>query len=257
MKLPTIILFVLNKMITQKPNKLSKELLPYDNTVVFDESPLPKKPCNYCILGRKGCGKTTLFLNLLNKKHSPWNKMFHTIHLFSPTAEKDDKMADLVDELMEDGQFFDELSDESIDVALENIEQFNKQWKEKKKKGKPCHLLVYDDCIHFLKGKKSRKIDEIFTQNRHYGVYNIILLQKWNSYMPTIIRANLDCISFFGSANKKERKSFVDEMNMDEDLLERLIEYSTSEPYSFLHINMYSKPTRFYKKFDRLIIDKE
>jgi hypothetical protein len=68
--------------------------------------------------------------------------------------------------------------------------------------------------------------------------------------MPTLIRSNLDCIAFFRTENQAELDSFVKEIGTDEDKLLKLYEYATAEPYSFLYINMYSTPMRFYKRFD-------
>ena len=93
-------------------------------------------------------------------------------------------------------------------------------------------------------------INELATQNRHRHITNIYLLQKWNTFLPTLIRSNLDLISMFRSDNKKELASFLEEMSMDEEALRALYEYATQEEYSFLHINLYHHPAKFYRKFD-------
>ena len=115
-----------------------------------------------------------------------------------------------------------------------------------------AYCIIYDDCIHLLKAKQNQIINELATQNRHRKITNIYVLQKWNTYLPTLIRSNLDLISIFRSDNKKELNSFFEEMNMDEDKIRALYEYATKEEYSFLHINTYRNPAKFYRKFDEI-----
>ena len=228
-------------------SKLTKALAPFDNQKCTAISPLPQMACNYGIFGRKGCGKTTLFLNLISKPESPWYKFYNMIFLISPTASRDDKLKDLVDDLEKQGQFYNTLNDSVLEDIMMKIEKYKK--KKSKKKQKELHYLIcYDDCIHVL--KKSQLVCEIATQNRHHKITNIYLLQKYNTYMPTLIRSNLDLVSFFHSDNRQEVDTFIKEIGYDEDILRKFYEFSTAEQYSFLHINMYGLPVKFYSKFD-------
>lgn len=236
-----------------KPSKLTKALAPFDNQVSFEDSPLPTKPCNYGIFARKGMGKTTLLLNIISRPESPWYKLFDRIFLISPTAKKDPKMSELVEDIGE--QYYEELSPANLQEIVEKIDTYTEEFKKKRKnKGKkPAFLIIYDDIIHELtKRKDNRMMNLLATQNRHRFITNVYLLQKYNSYLPTIIRSNLDIISYFRTDNKKELESFIDEMSEDENKLRAMYNFATSEPYSFLHLNMYNYPTKYYKKFDRI-----
>ena len=104
-----------------------------------------------------------------------------------------------------------------------------------------------------LKGKNGKKLAELITQNRHFALSNFLNVQKWNNYLPTIIRSNVDCIAYWHTQSKKELKSFVEDMNGKEEELMDLYNYATNEPYSFLYINQYnpSKPM-YFKRFDRI-----
>ena len=228
---------------------LTKALAPLDNQKDVTVTPLPLRPCNYALIGRKGCGKTTLLLNLLERKESPWYKYFDRIYLISPTASRDDKMRDLVEDLGD--QYYDTLNNDVLSEIMERIDAF------KPKRRKPSFCIIYDDCIHLIKGKNSRLMDLLATQNRHRNVTNVYLLQKYNGFLPTLIRSNLDMISFFKTANKKELDSFLEEQNEDEDKLRRLYEFATAEPYSFLHINTYFSKPRYYKRFDEIDLKKK
>jgi len=232
--------------------ELSRVLAPFDNQKDVKITPLPSKPCNYALIGKKGCGKTTLLLNLLERKESPWYKYFHLIFLISPTASRDDKMADLVEDL--GSQYYDTLDNHVLQEIMDRIDEHAAR---KKRRKKPAYLIIYDDCIHLIKGKNSRLMDLLATQNRHRNVTNVYLLQKYNSFLPTLIRSNLDMVTFFKTSNNKELESFLEEQNEDERVLRRLYEYATDEPYSFLHINNYFSKPVYYKRFDEIKFQKK
>jgi hypothetical protein len=229
-------------------SKLTQALTSFDNQKCKNDSPLPTKPCNYGIIGKKGCGKTSVMLALISRPESPWYKFFHLIFLISPTASRDDKLKDLVDDLSEQGQYYNELNDIVLHDIMTKIDTKKSKVKSKKKKKELQFLIIYDDCIHQVKNCKM--LQKLATQNRHYGIYNIYLLQKYNTYMPPLVRSNLDLISIFHSDNRKEIDSFIEEIGYDEDILRSFYDFSTKEQYSFLHYNCYSLPVKFYKKFD-------
>lgn len=235
-----------------KHTALTKSLSPFDSQVVFDDNPIPLKPCNYGIYGRKGSGKTNLLLNLISRKESPWYKYFNLVFLISPTADRDDKMKDLVEDIGEE-QYYKILNNETLQSIIDTIDAHTEQFKAKKmnKGKKPAYLIIYDDVIHDLvKKKDTRLICMLATQNRHRHITNVYLLQKYNSNLPTVVRSNLDCISYYRTDNRGELEAFVKEQNQDEDALLEMYRFATKEPFSFLHINMYSPTTRFYHRFD-------
>jgi len=228
---------------------LSKALAPLDNQKDTKVSPLPLRPCNYAIIGRKGTGKSSLILNLLERKESPWYKHFNLIFLISPTASRDDKMNELVEDLGD--QYYDDLTNEVLLEIMNRIDADTEERQKKKKKGKPSYCIIYDDIIHQIKSKNAKLVTLLATQNRHRNVTNVYLLQKWNSF-PTLIRANLDLVSFFRSDNKKELETFLEEQNSDEATLRKLYEFAVKEPYSFLHINNYYPTPVYYSRFTEI-----
>lgn len=184
------------------------------------------------------------------KDESPWHKHFDLIFFISPTAKNDPKVADLLEDIGD--QYYDDLNPSVLQSIVDKIDHHKDKWKRKKKRGTPSYCIVYDDCIHLIKSKQNKLINELATQNRHRHITNIYLLQKWNTYLPTLIRSNLDLISFFRTDNKKELNSFYEEMNMNEDAIRALYEHAVKQEYSFLHINMYHHPAKFYRKFDEI-----
>lgn len=229
-------------------SELTKALAPYDSQKDTTAGPLPLKPANIGIFGRKGCGKSNLLCNLLMKKASPYHKHFDLIFLISPTAANDDKMKPLIEDIGD--QYYDDLNNDVLMDIMARCEAFTERHEKKKRKGKPSYVIVYDDCIHAIKSKNASMVTKLATQNRHMNITNIYLLQKYNSYMPTLIRSNLDCIAIFRTENQAELDSFIKEIGSDEEKLRCLYDYATADPYSFLYINMYSQPMRFFKRFD-------
>ena len=234
-------------MISEKCSALTKALAPLDNQKCEDKTiPLPMKPCNYLLSARKGGGKTSLLLNILMRKESPWYKHFDLIFLFSPTALNDDKMKPLLEDI--EDQYYTNLNNENMHEVLAKCEAYSDRHKRKKKKGNPNYCIIFDDVIHEVKTKRASEITRLVTQNRHLKITNIFLMQKYNA-LPTMIRANLDCISFFHTENEQELDTFIKEIGSEEKI-RALYNFATATPYSFLHINMYSQPTRYYRKFD-------
>lgn len=237
-----------------KHSALTKALAPYDTQVKFTDEPLPTCPCNMAIIGKKGCGKTTLLRNILERDESPWKKHFHRIYVISPTAHKDDKMKDLIEDIGPD-QHWEVLNEQSLQEVLNAIEAHIEEFQKKKRnKGKkPNSLLIMDDCIHDMVAKKQiRLLCRLVTQNRHIGLTTLFSVQKYNSFLPTVIRSNLDVIVFYRTDNKKELNSFVEEMPSDEDATLAMYNFATNEPYSFLVANFYGVRPRFFKRFDEI-----
>jgi len=240
-----------------KQANLSQILAPLDNQKDMAKHPIPMKPCNVAIVGKAGCGKSTLILNLITKKGSPWYKHFDLIFLVSPTARGDPKFADLVEDLEDQDQYYDTLDNDVLQDIIDKMDAHLEEWKKKKRKSDPSYIIIYDDVIHLLKGKKSRLVDMLVTQNRHRKLTNVFLLQKWNTYMSPLIRTNLGCIGMFYTGNEKELSSFIDEMSDDEKKVRRLYEYATLEPYSFLWVNQYGARPAYYKRFDPIVYRKK
>lgn len=226
---------------------LTMALAPFDNQKNTLPGPLPTKPFLWAIIGKKGCSKTTVVLNVLQRKESPLYKLYDMIFWVSPTAGADPKLSPLLDDIGPD-QVYDDLNNDILEDIMAKCEAFTERHHRKKKRGDPHFLVVFDDCIHQIRSKKASLITRLASQNRHLKMSCFFLLQKWRSF-PTIIRSNLDCITLFHNENEQEIKSFCSEIG-NEDKIRKLYEFATAEPYSFLHINSYSQPTRYFRRFD-------
>jgi hypothetical protein len=274
-------------MITSKSNPLTKSIVPHDNAVKLSDQPLDDGYRFWAICMPKGGGKTTLVYNLITNKGSPYYKLFDRIYMFSPTAENQEYMKDFVDTLKADGQFYNELNEETLEDCLNKLERFNynfiharepqtKKMKEAEEalrrrgikredmddsiigklinKRKPHSLIFFDDCLNELKKSTEKSIQsKLWTRNRHYYTNIIISTQRYLKLNPTI-RNNLDTISFGKTSNLKEYETLEDDLNVDSKLLKKVYDYATKEPFSFLHITFNGGQPRFFKKFDPIII---
>lgn len=264
-------------------NDLSNAIAPFDSQVKSSDDPLPKSNIIHIFIGKKGSGKSTLMLNLLSRKTSPYYKWFDNIFIVSPTASKDPKFDKLVGELDQEGKVYTTLSDEVASDIMERLDEFNKEFydnqkesdddmdpndldveyrrklKPKKKKKPvilrdPNNLLILDDCLANLPSSQAHsKINELFTTSRHYKLTIWVSLQKYNK-MNTTLRAQTDLLSIFPTDNAKEFKTISDDWDIDTHLLKKLYDFSTDEKNSFLHISLFGSKKNYFKKFDKILI---
>jgi len=235
-----------------KINKLSDELHALDHQVEQSDDALPKGSRCIAFIGSKGSGKTSLFLSLLTNKSSPYRKKFQNIILVSPSAPSDGKMADLYEETLEEGHYYDHLSEKvAIDIK-EKLIAINEDNREKGKK-KEC-LIILDDVTQSLPtGKKPSEITSLFTNSRHLGNCSVWVIAHKFTSIPTIIRNQLDCLFIWKTNSKAEVESFKKNLNINEKLFDKVLSLSTAEPYSFLYINMTGGSPRLFKRFDEFL----
>lgn len=234
-------------------NKISSIIKQLDNTYSCSEDPLllHNGSCVYVISGRRGAGKSTLALCLLDSKLA-YRKRFKNIFLVSPTARSDKKFKRLVDELQEDNKFYEQLNQENIESILDVIKNDNLENDKKN-----LHCIVLDDVVLDLPKSKSNILNKLVIESRHHNCTLLILTQKYNC-VPTIIRSNMDLISFFPSLNTREVSTFQEDLNISKELFYKVYNKATDAPNSFLHCNLLNFPPVFYHKFDKInLLDDE
>lgn len=232
---------------------LSSIVQPLDHTYAGSDDPLllNNNSCVYIISGRRGAGKSTLALSLLNSRKA-WRKRFDNIFFISGTAKSDKKFKKLVKELAEEDKFSDQLNDDVVSAVFQTCQEANQSAGDGKK---PLHLLLLDDVIMDLPKSRQSILNRLVIQSRHHNLTLCLITQKYN-LVPTVIRANADLISFFPSLNAKEVQTFQEDLNLSRPLFERIYREATGDdPQSFLHCNLLAYPPLFYKKFDRIDVD--
>ena len=247
-------------------NNLSDELKALDHQVDLGKGkPFPNSNFLYLIIGSVGSGKTSLGLGLLRikKEDGGFRKAFNKIYVVSPTAKYDDKWDKLIQEVDDDGNYYQECNDETIGDIIEKLEAYNEEFKEeqeqkKRKKGepivKPSSLVVIDDCISDLTKRQKSKINKLVLTLRHLKASVWIMSQKLNA-IPQLIRAQARCISFFPTLNRREEETLINEINIDDSLFKRLIGFAgDGDDHPFLHIKIGEGKPQFFRKFNRILL---
>lgn len=237
------------------PSSITSIVAPLDHQVNRSDAPLPTgNHLNWVISGRKGSGKTSILLRALTDSGSPWFKNYNSIFVVSPTAKHDPKFAPLLDDIEQSGQggHYEHLDNEVVDEILEKVKGYNGKYKKKDL----AHLCIIDDCIHLLpnshtkKGPSSR-VNQLFANNRHSKLTNVITTQQYKRINP-LIRANMDLVTIFPTENRKEMESISADFNLDHDKFLNMLSFATSEPNSFLHVNLFGHRPTYFKKFDKI-----
>lgn len=240
-------------------NPLTTKMTALDHQVDSGKNaPFPKSHFLYLIVGGIGSGKTTTALRLLKipKEEGGFRKAYNRIYVVSPTAKYDDKWDRLINEVDDDGNYYQECTDETIGDIIEKIEIFNEEWKDDKKhKGKtPSSLVIIDDCVDAFTKKKKSKLDKLVLTLRHLKTTVFIMSQKLNA-IPTLIRAQARCITFFPTINRREEQTFYNEINIDEELFKRIMDFcSTGDDHPFLHVKLGEGRPIFFRKYNRILL---
>ena len=234
-------------------NELSDKIKAIDHQKKNSREPIPleKYFWLFTITGSKGSGKTTLFLNLM-KKH--FRKEFDNIYLISTTAKNDKKLSKLVEELEKENKFHTDVSNEILDEIMAEIDLFNKSIVEEDEDYNPKNLIVFDDCLHLLpkSTQKNSSFNKLMTSQRHFKTCVIIASQKYKM-LNSLIRNNQDLITIFPVHNEFEKKTIIDDLNVPENIWNFAME---GDDHSFLHISYCSGKPIYFRKFDRIEIEK-
>jgi hypothetical protein len=232
-----------------KKNDLSERIKAQDNQLQIDpDKVFGRKNFIYLAVGKKGSGKTTLVLSLFDTpdKDGGFKKRFDRIYLVSPTARNDSKMDEIVEELDNQGTYYDDVDNEVVKDILDDLKIFNGSWK---KKTPPESCIWFDDCIHNLPSnrKRNQAFNKLMTTNRHFKTTVIITSQRLNELNP-LIRSQADIISYFRSDNNKEDDIFIDTYGVSRDLLDMC----NKEPNTFITVSYVQKRPKIYCKFDEI-----
>jgi hypothetical protein len=243
-------------MFSLEKNPLSSEMTALDHQVDNGKNnPFPKSNFLYLIVGGVGSGKTTTALRLLKipKENGGYRKAFNRIYVVSPTAKYDDKWDRLIHEVDEEGNYYTECTDETIGEIIDKIEEYNEEYKAHHKKN-PNSLVIIDDCVDSLTTRKKSKLDKLILTHRHLKTTVFLMSQKLNS-IPTLIRAQARGITFFPTINKREEQTFYNEINIDEELFKKIMDFcTTGDDHPFLHVKLGEGKPIFFKKYDRILL---
>ena len=213
---------------------------------------LPKFPFSMMISGRSGSGKTNVLLNILTKDNM-YNKYFHYIVVYSPTAGKYDDLYKVLK--LPEENFKNDFSAEDLANLIESrkqlIDKKGIEWVVKNSRV----LIILDDVIANRDFLNSPEALKMFALLRHYQVAIIVLMQSYNK-LPRALRINSNATIVFPST-QSEVEVLLDEITpsgLTKKQFTKVIEYCTDGRYDFLYINNHAEPDkRIRKNFDEVI----
>jgi hypothetical protein len=212
---------------------------------------IPKHPARVIFNGKSGSGKSNLMIQLLTQPHfygrtksdDKKSQYFDLIFLFSPTADGQD---DLVRFLKLPEKRI--ITDFNVS-ALDNI--FDIQDNIIKSNGiekSPKILIIFDDVQSDPKFMRTKSFKRAFIQGRHCNMSVFICCQSWTK-LDRMCRLQASNIFFFPSSQSE--CSIVCEEYCPPNTTKKdfmgLLKHATSEPYSFLNIDVNQKDPK--KKF--------
>jgi hypothetical protein len=235
-----------------KHSKLTNALKPHDRQIIDSDGVLPLGSRILFFISAKGGGKTSLYLSLLTSKESPYYKYFDNIFMINPSGAYDNKLKELYNELEESNKFYDHLNEKTAVELIDRLKELDNAWTKKR----PIqNLIIIDDSTgDFPSGRKKSAITSLFVNSRHLNTSIWIISHKYNA-IPPVWRNQVDGMFLFKSNSKTEIESIKRDLNVDEDLLDCLLKDATSEPHSFLFVNLTGGKTRFFNRFDEYLIE--
>lgn len=224
---------------TEKANIPQSELM--SNGIIA------KFPSIWLIVGRSGCGKSTVVQFLLSDDR--FMGQFHDeVTLFSPTGKLDDVAKQL--ELDDDHIITDPVEDDILAILDRNEKEIERVGIDAAASTHK-HLFIFDDIISTHALLTSPAFLRLACMGRHFLAGALICSQSYTK-IPRAVRLQARTLLFFPS-NQDEVDYVVHDYcppHTSSESFRRLVETATSGPHDFLHINMNAPvATRFRRCF--------
>ena len=208
-----------------------KPLKNYSNTEVSfnpcrDEL-APKTPCRILITGATGCGKTNLLFNLIFD-YLCWDRLY--INCRDPSESKYTLLHNILSKVQqkeksEDFYWFNSTSEGVVDV-----DDIDKRFK---------NVIVFDDFVS--ERAAIDKINALFLRGRKKNATIIYLSQSYFA-TPKIVRLQCNYQMFFAIKDDREVRNIfqTNSMGLNKDTFLKVFRDATSEPYSFLMLDLHT-----------------
>ena len=224
---------------------------------------VPKLPMRSVILGPSGSGKTILLQNMIL---DIYKNCFSRIYIFSPSIDVDSTWLPVkkyiehemkVQHKDEEPIYFDHYDPEALHKIIDTQHKVIEFMKKKNIKTLYSILVVVDDFADSPEFSRHSKIlHALYTRGRHNSISTITATQKFSAIAP-IIRVNATELYIYRLRNYKDLETFIDEVSAvaDKKTLMQIYTLATTEPYSFLYVNLRAKKVSemFHIRFDKKI----
>jgi ABC-type cobalamin/Fe3+-siderophores transport system ATPase subunit len=224
---------------------------------------VPKLPMRSIILGPSGSGKTILLQNMIL---DIYKNCFSRIYIFSPSIDVDATWRPVkkyieeemkVQNTKEEPLYFDHYDPETLHKIIDTQHKVIDFMKKKNLKTLYSILVVVDDFADSPEfSRRSKILHAFYTRGRHNSISTITATQKFSAIAP-IIRVNATELYIYRLRNYKDLETFIDEVSAvaDKKTLMQIYTLATTEPYSFLYVNLRAKKVSemFHVRFDKKI----
>ena len=210
-------------------------------------------PMRLLIIGRTGCGKSSLLGNLLLRKdfyRGDWEP--ENIYIFSGSLKGDAKLKIMIEELeIPSSNLFDSFNEDMGHIIYDQIEEEYNEAVNNNMKPKQ-HLIIFDDLgfTNLQKiNKKNSILDRIFCNGRKYLISTITLNQKLTQ-LSTTAREQCSGLILYQCTNKS-----LDLCEQDFNYLESkkkfhtMVRNNTKDKHNYLVIN-FSNGRNVYQNED-------
>lgn len=211
---------------------------------------LPQPPFLLLMAAPRYSGKTNLLINLLINKEMYCHK-FDEIFIWSKSYHNDPKWSHIqFDEDYAKKHIFHSYNEAAAQLLFEAIQ-------ERSKHSHVQTLFIFDDMMgdEIMKPQKIQMLDRIAATGRHFDISAVIIFQKFKKFSG-VVRDNATNVIVFEQKNSTAIEQISEEYKGDlsKDEFLRIYQVATSEPFSFLHINLQvSQTERFRKNWNQII----
>ena len=249
-------------MVIEVPDIKPIKLKEYD-TKQSKYSMVPQVPFRSTVLGPSGSGKTILLQNMILDIYSD---CFSRIYIFSPSIEVDSTWLPVkqyiekdmnVQNTKEEPIYFDHYDPQNLNNIIDTQHKVIDYMKKQKHKKLYSILVIVDDFADDPSFSRHSKIlHALYTRGRHNSISTITATQKFTAISP-IIRVNATELFIYRLRNYRDLETFIEEVSavVDKKTLLEIYNMATSEPYSFLYVNLRAKNKNdmFWIKFNKRI----
>jgi hypothetical protein len=222
-----------------------------------------KLPIRQIFLAPSGSGKTVLLTNYIL---DIYKGMFERIYIFSPSIYVDHTWQPVKkyiketigNETPDDKFYYDSYDPEALDFIIDTQRKITEYVKEKGRHKLYNILIIIDDFADNPEfSRHSKLLHSLYTRGRHSGISTITSVQKGTALHP-IIRVNCTQMIIYKLRNYSDLQLVIDELSalfQDKKTLIDIYNLATSEPFSFLYVDLSSKDTNkmFYINFNKVI----
>jgi len=205
--------------------------------------PMPLQGYNffYLVVGPPSSGKSTFWVNLINKRGCFYYKKFHKVVIFSKSLHT---IAEKIK--LDEDRFHNDFSIDDLQKEIDEIEERNESGE-----GDFRTLIIFDDVITKIKGNMPEFLRIIYNR-RHLGLSIILITQKFNK-CPLDLRVASSGVILFNPTKNELETIYKEMVNLTRNEFDELIRYVFDKRYNFLYIDR--ENGKYYKNFNRLEIN--